>query len=34
MTSEQLAIVKRMRAKGKSFRQIGMRIGMSPGAIS
>ena len=34
MTSEQLAIVERMRANGKSFRQIGMRIGMSPGAIS
>jgi transposase-like protein len=34
MTSEQLAIVERMRAKGKSYRQIARRMGMSPGAIS
>jgi IS30 family transposase len=34
MTDEQRAIIERMRAKGKSYGQIGMRIGMSPGAIS
>jgi hypothetical protein len=31
MTSEQLAIVEHMRAKGKSYWQIARRIGMSLG---
>jgi hypothetical protein len=34
MTDEQIAIVECMRAAGKSDRQIGIRIGMSRGAVS
>jgi hypothetical protein len=34
MTDEQIAIVERMRAKGKSCAQIAVRIGMSRGAVS
>jgi DNA-binding CsgD family transcriptional regulator len=34
VTSEQIEIVERMRAEGKSFGQIAKRIGMSKGAVS
>ena len=34
MTGEQIAIIERMRAEGKSYGQIGIRIGMSPAAVS